>query len=905
MPVVPRIVSLIRNLFRRQAVDDDLAAEIDSYVEMSAAAKIGAGLPEAEAHRRALAEIGGRQRVTDQVRGRRAGWALEALAQDVRLGLRLLVRHPGFSVLAVTTLALGVAASTALFAVVDGVLLRPLPYPESDRLAFVGPRTREGRPHFSPPDYVEFAASTGAFEAVAAIQGAGLVTLSVDGEPVPIRARDVTTNVLDVYGAAPILGRGFVPADADAMAFASRDPAAPLPPSVILISHRLWQERFAGDPAVLGRMVEIDFQPHQIVGVTPDGFDALIPGEGDYRRPADVLAPTRMDFATMPRDAVFLRVVGRLRHGVALSEAQAEASLFAAGQRAAHPMHRDAGYEVDVERLQTKLSERHAMPILMLFVGAGFLMAIACANLAGLLLARSVVRHREFALRMALGSGRGRLIAQLVTENMLYAIGGVLLALPLAHWLLAAFVALMPASLPRATDVGLGVPAVVFALFCTLVAVALVSLVPAARLAPLHESSALAAGGRTVIHGGHRPWDRALVAIEVALSVILLVGTALLFKSVAGLLAVDPGFRAERVLTAELFLTERRYPRYPRADSRVRFARELTDRVSRLPGVDAAALALVAPLSGQDAGHSYASESMAAAGAVLPPAKYRPVTPGYFRAVGATLVGGRDFDWIDLEQDRLVSIVDERLAARAWPGQDPLGRRLRIERWSTAGGSIQLEPLWTEVVGVARNLRSSHLGADDLETVYLPYGLYAVAELSLLVRSSAPPAQLAESIRGETAQVDPDVALFNVRPLDALVADSVAPQRFSLELLGVFGVTGLALALIGVYAVLAHSVSARRREIGVRLALGARPADVRRLVLGGGARIIAAGIVAGLLAATGLSRYLESQLYGVSPVNSGAYGAVALLVGLVGLAACYAPARRASRIAPVTTLRMD
>lgn len=908
MPLLSRIRSLVRNLCHFQAMEREreLDDELDSYLEMVVAQKQERGVPPEEARRQALAEMGGRENVKQRVRERRIGHGIDTLTQDLLYGMRLLARNPGFGLLAVSTLALGLAANSAVFSVVDAVLLESLPYPEPGRLVFVGPTARDGRRHFSPPDFVDFGETTTSFEDVCAIQGDGLVMLSIHGHPEPVRAREVTTNFLSVYGVSPYLGRAFGPEDQDTVAFEDRgDPAATLPPSVILISYALWQERFGGEPTVLGRLVELDFQPYEIVGVTPPGFETLIPDEADYRVQVDVWMPSRMDFRRMPRDASFLRVVGRLRPGVTMAQARAEAALFAERQRASYTIHREGGYEISIDTLQASLTKRHATSIWLLFGAAGFLLLIACTNLANLLLTRSVARQREFAVRMALGSGRGRLVRQLLTESLLYAVSGFCVALPLARWSMKALIHLAPASIPRVEEIGLKGTVFVFALLSAVAVTSLVALVPAMRLTRASESQSLRAAGRALIGGAPRSWDHAFVVVEVALSVILLVGTALVLRSLESLLQVDSGFRAERVLTAELYLTERRYPRYPRADARVRFAHELTERVSSLPGVERAALALVVPLSRQDAGHTYASEDMVAPGNALPPAKYRPVTPGYFRAVGTELLAGRDFVWDDLEQDKLVSVVDARLAQRAWPGQSAIGKRLRVEVWSTMEGGIHLRPLWTEVVGVAENVRSGNLRENDAETVYLPYGLYAVAELSLLVRASSEPSSLSEPIRSEAARVDPDVALFNFRVMEDFVADSVAPQRFSVSLLGVSGVTGLALALIGVYGLLSHSVGLRQREIGVRMALGALPGDVRRLVLQKGTRLVGGGVVLGLLAASVLSRYLESQLYAVRPVDGTVYTVVAGLVLIVGLTACYVPARRASRIDPMTTLRSN
>ncbi|MGE3471824.1 MAG: ADOP family duplicated permease [Vicinamibacterales bacterium] len=906
MAAARRLARLLDNLFRRRARDRDLDEEIESYLALAADEKARGGMDREAARRRVLAEMGGVEHVRIGVRERRAGYGVEALGLDLAFGLRLLARHPASSVVATATMALGIAASAAMFAVVHAVLLAPLPYPGADRLAFVGPTSRDGRPHFSPPDFVDFRESSAAFERLAAIQGGGLVTLSARGATSVVRAREVTSGVLAVYGVSPLVGRALQPSDEDATRFAVRtDPASPAPPGAALISHRLWLERFGGDRAAIGQLVQLDFQPYEIVGVTPPGFEVLIPDEADYRAPVDVLVATRMDFPTMPRDAAFLRVVGRLRPEATIEAARAEATLFAARQRTAHAVHRDDGYEIAVTSLLDSMTRRHAPAVALLFAGAVFLLVIACTNLGGLVLTRAVAREREFALRLALGAGRGRVARQVVTEGALHAVFGVALALPLAWWLLQGLVRMAPASIPRLDQVTLGTAPVLFACAEALVSTTGVSLAAAARLTRTAAIGPTRHDTRTIAGSGPGSWEGALVTAAVAASVVTLVGTLLLAASLSRLLQVQPGFDAEGVLTADFFLAEQRYPRYPRPDARVRFVRAIADRVSRLPGVDAAGLALVVPLGGQDAGHSYASEAMASALRTPPPARYRPVTPGYFDAIGTRLLSGRDFDWVDVEQHRLVSVVDRRLAERAWPGEEAVGRRLRIERWTTANGGIGLEPLWTEVVGVVENVRSADLGADDIETVYLPYSLYAVAELSVLLRASVKPATLAEPLRAEFARVDPEVPLLGVREMSEVVAQSVAPQRFEATLLAIFGLTGLTLALIGVYAALAHVVGLRRREIGIRLALGATPADARRLVLLGGGRVLAAGIGIGLMAALLLSRLLATRLYGVSPVDAAVYAATAALVLLAGLAACYVPARRASRLDPVATLRAE
>ncbi len=386
----------------------------------------------------------------------------------------------------------------------------------------------------------------------------------------------------------------------------------------------------------------------------------------------------------------------------------------------------------------------------------------------------------------------------------------------------------------------------------------------------------------------------------------VVIGTSLVLLSLVTLLDVKPGFRTDNVLTAGINMPSRRYPRYPRPDARVRFVRQVTERISPLPGVEDVGLALVAPLSRQDTGHSYATDDIAATSQVYPPAKYRPVTPGYFEAVGTRLHAGRLFTWADLEEERLVTIVDENLAQKAWPGENPVGKRLRIEVWSTrTTGQIHLEPLWTEVIGVAENARSLHLGEVDIETIYLPYNLYAHSELSILVRSTSDPLLLTDLIREEIRKTDSEMTVSNIRLMEEYVSESAAPQRFSLTLLSAFGLAGLALALIGLYGVLSHSVSYRMREISIRIALGALPRDVLRLVMNRGVGLTGAGLGLGLVGAYGLSRLLQSQLFGISPTDLSVYAAVAMLTATVSLAACYLPARRATKVDPIVTLRFE
>jgi len=902
---VRKLLRVLRNLVGREALDSELDEELETYVELLQTENERSGLDAAEARRRALLELGGKESVKESVRDRRVGEPFLVFLRDLRFAGRILAKSPGFAALVVSTLGLGVGFTTAVFSVAHGVLFSSLPYPEPHRLVYLWTHTKDGRKPFSPPDFVELREQSSAFVELAAIQGDGLQTLSVDGRPEPVRVRDVTPNFLTAYGVEPFLGRGFRPEDDTPVAFEDwGNPNVELPAGVVLISYELFRDRFGGDPGALGKLIRLDLHPYQIVGVTPPSFRALIPEDGDYTVNADVWSLSRMDFPRMPRDVSFLRTVGRLREGVRLESAKAEASLFAERQRSLFPIHRESSFSVEVVPLQASLAEGYDRTLWILLGAVGFVLLIACANLANLLLSRSVTRQKELAVRMALGAGRGRLARQMLTESLLHSLLGAIGGILVCRLLIALLLRLAPPSLPRVEEIGMNLAVLAVSFAAALVASILAGLGPAMLFSRPGSVAAAGHAGRGSTELEPRRWDGLLVVAEVALAVVLVIGTSLLLRSLVGILQVKPGFEPERLLTAEVSLSSRRYPRYPRPDARVRFVRRVADEIATLPGVDQVGLALVVPLSGQDTGHGYATDATASA-SVSPPARYRPITPGYLEAAGTRLLAGRDLEWADLEQEKLVTLVDEKHARKAWPGEEALGKRLRIEVWSTRTGPIELEPLWTEVVGVVENVRSSGLDRDDDVTIYLPYNLYAVSELSLLVRSGADPARLTEEIRESMIAIDPDLAVFNFRVMDEWIAESVSSRRFSVTLLSAFGISGLSLALVGIYGVLASSVSVRRRELGLRLALGAAPSEVLRMVMSRGATWIGAGLALGLVAASALSRFLASQLYGIGPTDGLVYSGVAVLTLVVGLGACYFPARQAARIDPMKTLRLE
>jgi putative ABC transport system permease protein len=899
MTGISRVRKLWRNLRHGDEIERDLSDEVRAYLELLTDEKIAAGLQPERARRAALVELGGVEAVREATRASHAGALLEEMWRDLRYAARVLRRSPGFTAVAVLTLALGIGANAAIFSVVHAVLLRPLPFPEPERLVFGWVQDRDGRRPFSGPDFTEFRDAATAFEEIGAVFSPVMVGLSSGGRTEPVRTREASHNFLAVYGLRPFLGRTFRPEE-DRPGMPGDHGAEAL--RVAMISHGYWRSRFGGEPTVIGRLVRLDLTPYEIVGVTPPGFQPLLPDDDDFGAEAQVWTLSELDLARMPRDASFVRMVARLKRGVTLDAARDEAAAFARRQRARHSLHREKGFEAELVPLDRALTRAHSGPILILLGAVGLLLLIACANLATLLLARLSARERELAVRLSLGAGRGRIVRQVLTECLILSLAGAGLGLALAGALLRVLPALAPASLPRVADVGLDGPVLTFALGAAVVTTLLVGLLPALRFSQPWVAATLREAGRGHSRKSSR-FDGLLVAGEVALSLVLVIGSALLLRSFAALLHVAPGFRPHGVLTADLTLT-RRYPRYPSAEKRVRFVHELADRLSRLPGVEDVGLALVAPLSRQDTGHSYATAAMASRG-VLPPAKYRPVTPGYFGAAGTRIVAGRDFTWAEVEAGARVSIVDEHLASLAWPGESAIGERLRLETWAVLDGQVTLQPFWSEVIGVAENARSARLEHGDIETVYLPYHLYAVAELSVLVRSSGDPASLAGPVRAEIARIDPDLAVFHVRRLEDLVSDALAPQRFSLVLLGAFAAAGLLLAWLGLYGVLAFAVGRRRREIGIRMAVGASAARVRWVVLARGLALVGAGLALGLAGALAVTRFLASQLYGVGPTDARTFSGATLATVLVSLLACDLPARRAARVDPGIVLKGD
>jgi len=801
------------------------------------------------------------------------------MLQDLRLCLRTFLKTPTFTVVAVLVLAIGVGANTAIFSAVDAVLLRPLPFGDPDRLVVVWERNipRDRRSNVaSPANFLAWRDAQQTFTDLAALTLSGTSNLTGDGEPEQLRVQNVTATLFPLLGAEALVGRTFLPEE-------------DVPDdTVALVSYRLWQRRFGGDASVVGRSVTIGGRARTIVGVMPPGFSL-------FDDTVDLWYPAGFDDSAREAGGRYLIVLGRLKPGVTIEAAQAGMDAITANLAAAYP-ERDAGWASNVVPLHEQVVG-DIRPALLLLAGAvGFVLLVACANVANLLLARATARRRELAVRAALGAGRGRLVRQLLTESLMLAGAGGAAGLALAYGGLRVLVTLAASlGIPRLDEAAIDAVALWFTLGLSVVAGVVFGLAPALTASRLDLNEGLRDGARGSDARGGRV-RAALVVAEVALSLALLAGAGLLLRSFDRLLSVSPGFRPEGVLTMQVSLSGSKY----RPDeARIGFFEELTRRVERLPGVVAAGGISFLPLTGLGSATSFTI-----VGEPEPPpgehpvADVRAVSGDYFRAMGIPLVAGRTFTGRERGEAARVIVINEAMAERFWPGQDPIGRKVAIS-WS--------DRVVDEVIGVVADVKLVALDDDVRATAYWPHAREDVtyAGLTLAIRTDGDPAALAPAVVAQVRDLEPLQPVANIRTMDEVVAGSVAPRRVVMLLVTVFAAVAVTLAAIGLYGVIAAVVSGRTREIGVRLAIGARPADVLRQVVGQAMRLVGAGIAVGLAGALALTRLIGSQLFGVAPADPVTFGAVIVLLAAVGLAASLVPALRAARVDPVEALRAE
>jgi putative ABC transport system permease protein len=816
-----------------------------------------------------------------------------SIIQDVRFSARALIKNPGFTVVAVLTLALGIGANTAVFSVVNTVLLRPLPYQNPEQLAVIWTNFGPDLPQnwVSGPELEEMREFSTAFEDIGTTV---FTTLSVtgDGEPDVVGAGGTSGDFFRVLGVNAALGRTLLPED-----------DSPEADRVVLISDGLWKSRYASDPTAVGRTLLADGRSYTIIGVLPPSFSLLHP---DLQMPDNIglwipITPVLgAEYNQLPRGNHFLRAVGRMKDNVSLAQAKADMDRVAIAIQERNPNYYDfEGWGLTAFSLQGDLVESVKPALLVLLGGVAFVLLIACVNVANLQLVRATGREREIAVRTALGAGRSRLVQQFFTESMVLSMLGGAFGLLCGFGLVKTLVVLAPEALPRRSDIAIDAGVLLFTLVVTIVTGVLFGLAPIVHGARRSFVNSLKEGGQGSGTGVRRGLVRdGLVIAEVALALVLLIGAGLMIKSFMKLQATDPGYDSENLLTLRVALPETRYDTYQQVQQ---FFDQLIERTASLPGVISVGTITHLPLSG-----SYASGTTRVNSSEAVPeeewaleAERRWVSPDYFRTMGVGLIRGRYFTALDNTDGAWVAIVDEEFVRRFWPNENPIGKRVSIHR------DDQGEPVWREIVGVVRHSRHYELGSVGREQAFYPYRQGSENGMYLAVRTEADPIRLAAAVREEVWALDPNQPVSDVRTMEELVTASVSQPRFNLLLLGSFAGVALLLATVGIYGVISYSVSQRNHEIGVRMALGAAGGDVLGLVLRQGLSVTGIGLVIGVLGAVWLTRLLTNMLYGVSQVDLFTYSVVVMLLGGVAVAACAVPALRASRVHPVVVLKQD
>jgi putative ABC transport system permease protein len=843
----------------------------------------------------------GRRRAgTPMARARRdedEGGGMDSFIKDVKYAARALAKRPGFTTVACVTIALGIGANTAIFSVVRSVLLQPLPYEEPQELVVVwGEMRTRGVTHFpmSPPDFAAYRDRAEAFDDLAAIFTFSL-PLTGDGDPVQVNAAQITPTFLSMLGVEPILGRGFVDEDG------APNPQGTLPgqpgtqPAIVLLSHSLWQQRYGGDPEVVGRSIELAGAAGLVVGVMPPAFDLHLPANAGLAAEPDVWIAARIDYENAPANNVFLIAVGRLADGATIEQLQPQLDRIAADLRADDQVKETAGYGVRAESLHEDLTADVRPVLLALFGAVVFVLLIACANVSNLLLVRAAGRDRELAVRAAMGGSRGRLIRQMLIESGLLALGGAVLGVLLASAGISLLLGLRPENLPRIDEVRIDGMVLGFTMLAAVGAALLFGVLPALQGSRVDLADALKERGSAGANATRRAVRNGVVVVEVALSLVLLIGAGLMVRSFVELANVHPGYDPEGVLT---FTATPPFALYPQAVDRSDFSGELARRLEGLPGVERAAVVFPLPLSGTPFNGRYGPEEALTDPEAFRQAAYRSVTPGYFEAMGTHLLEGRGFTEADQADSTAVVVVDRKLAEIMWPGRSAVGERFLVR-------VVSPEPEWVEVIGVVEHQRAEQLAAEGLEAVYFTDRFSGSFGGTWVLRAGTDPMALVAAIREEVAALDPDVPVAEVSLMQEHVDRAMGPTRFALTLIAIFGLTAMILAAVGLYGVLSYVVRQRTAEIGVRMAFGAEAGNILRLVVKEGLVLAGGGVLLGLLVSLPLTRVMESLLVGVAPTDPLTFAGISMLFVAVAAMACYLPARRATHVDPVSALREE
>ena len=812
----------------------------------------------------------------------REGNLFADIGQDLRYGLRTLIKNPGFTIVAVIALALGIGANSAIFSVVNAVLLRPLPYKNPDQLVVIWENaTHLGFPKDtpSPANFLDWRQQSSLFEGMAAFAERSFNLTGV-GEPERLDGRRVSANLFEMLGVKPIVGRTFVPQE--------DQPGT----KVVLLNESLWKRRFGGDPAVVGRAVNLNGEPYTVVGVLPQ--TVRLPTSGNWRDQVWVPLAFPSEEAAS-RGAHYLEVIARMKPGMTLPKAQAEMDTIAARLAQQYPDF-NARRGAVVTPLHEEIVGKMKSPLLILLGAVAFVLLIACANVANLLLARAAVRQKEIALRLALGANRARLTKQLLVESVLLSLVGGLVGLGLAYFGLNVLTRFIPQDVAQADTITIDAKVLLFTLAVAVVTGLIFGLAPATQASHFNLNETLKEGGRDSGAGvrGKR-LRNSLVIAEVATSFILLVGAGLLINSFVHLRTLDPGFRADHLLALNVDLSEVKYPDTQR---RTAFFDEVTRRVRTLPGVQSVAVAGNLPFT-----YNGDSTLIAVEGIPDPPIDqwpdviYRTVGPGYLATMGIPLVRGRDFNDQDTLDTTPVVVISEKTAKRYWPNEEPIGKRLKT-------GATASDVPWRTVIGVVKDVRQNDFIAEPKMQMYFSYRqVKDLVANALVVRTSVDPLSLATSVRNTIWAVDKDQPVANIDSMEHIVAGAVARQRFSMLLLAIFAGLALVLAAVGIYGVMSYSVAQQTREIGIRIALGAQRGDVLRMTVKEGLKLVGVGLLIGLISAFVLTRVMESLLFGISATDPVTFGIICVVLLIVATLASYIPALRAATVDPMVALR--
>jgi predicted permease len=867
-----------------QELDDELRFHIEQQTE----ANLKAGMTAQEARYQALKLFGGVEQIKEECRDTRGTEMVMNFFQDVSYGLRMMRRSPGFTATAAIALALGIGANTAIFSVVNAVLLRPLAYKDANHLVVI---LHSGRNPVAPANFLDWRSQNHVFQSMGAAESSSPNLTGVD-KPEQLRGLRLTADVLPMLGVQPLMGRVFL----DEEQQTGKD-------HVAILSYGLWQRRFAADPGVIGQTLTLNGEAHNIVGVMPREFKFA----PFWATKTEIWMPLALGNRTAGRGGNSLRVFARLKPGVTLERARAEMATITSGLEKQYP---GTNREVTVIPLAEKVVGNIRQALLVLLGAVGFVLLISCANVAHMLLARAAARQKEIAVRTALGARGSRMVRQFLTEGLLLAALGGGLGWLLTMWGIRVLVALSPAQIPRVETVGIDGRVLLFMMAVSIFTGVVFGMAPASQSSDTNLGDALKEGGRGSTEGLRQNRMRdVLVASEFALALVLLVGAGLMVRSFLALQAIDPGFNPRNVLSMVVSVAG---SEQADAHRRTAFFQQMVQEVATLPGVDSASAINHLPLAGDIWGFPFYVEGRPLprpgfGPGETPVAVYRVVLPGYFRTMNIPLLRGRDIVSADTLAASKVVVVNEKLAQEYWPGEDAVGKRITLD-------NPQKNPAWVTVVGVVKNARQEQWALDPDPEFYLPFLQSSdymegpsphVAYLTLVVRTARDNAALAPAVSQAIWSIDKNVTISQIETMEEAVAESNAQPRFYLLLLATFAGVALVLAAVGIYGVMSYSVSRRTHEIGVRMALGASRAKVLRLVVGHGMMVALLGAVVGLMGALGLARSMSTLLYGVRPTDPPTFVAVSLVLGAAALFASYIPARRATKVDPMVALRHE